>query len=65
MWRPIHHVIYVFRGHIEVIAHFLVAQDVGFQANKVVAFQPIKKAVDLFFFEHTVVCSQHVLVIYP
>ena len=63
LWRPIHHVLYVCRGRIEVIAHLLVAQDVGFQANKVVAFQPIKKAVNLLFFEHTIVCSQRVLFI--
>ena len=45
------------------MTHLLVAQDVGFQANKVVAFQPIKQAVDLFFFKHTFVCYQRVLVI--
>ena len=63
LWRPIHHVLYVCRGRIEVIAHLLVAQDVGFLANKVVAFQPIKEFVDLLFFKHTPVCSERVLVI--
>ena len=63
LWCLIHHVLYVCRGRIEVIAHLLVAQDVGFQSNKVVAFQPIKQAVELLFFKHTFVCSQRVLVI--
>ena len=30
LWRPIHHALYVCCSRIEVIAHLLVAQDVGF-----------------------------------